>query len=48
MPYQRNLMVVAACLEVNIETLYKDDFGYSDIGWKLSILSKTLNTPQHN
>ena len=24
-------MVVAACLEANIETLYTEDFGYSDI-----------------
>ncbi len=24
-------MVVAACLEANVETLYTEDFGYSDI-----------------
>ncbi len=34
-------MVVAACLEANVETLYTKDFGYSDIdGLKLSILSE--------
>jgi predicted nucleic acid-binding protein len=24
-------MVIAACLEANVETLYTEDFGYSDI-----------------
>jgi len=36
-------IVVAACLEANVETLYTEDFGYSDID-RLKIVN-TFNSP---